>query len=235
LEFDEIIDRVHENHTSFNTFSARFLANTKLKDSDYVFNGSLRIVKDSAIYISATFSIFGEVARVVITPDSLKFLNRYERVFFVGEIGHLNKLIGADVDYQMLEALLMGNDFVHFSHKNTLVTNDKNNFVVTSNARTPINNPFAKPLENRMWVDKERFRINQNIFMDEADNRMIRTTYKNFRTVQGQTIPIDFEMLFSEPSNSLFVSLELSRVALDSPVSISFSVPQGYMPMETKN
>ena len=232
FDFDKIIEKVHNNHLNFNTFQARISANTKFGDNDYVFNGTLRIVKDSAIYISATLPIISEVARVVITPDSLKFLNRLEGLYFVGDIAHLNRILGADVDYQMLEALILGNDFTHFSHNGPLVANDKNNFVVTSNKRVPINNPFATPLQNRMWIDSKTFRISQNIFMDAIENRMIRTTYKNHRVVQNQSVPVELEMLFSEPSNSLFVSLQLSRITLDSEVNINFSVPSGYKPMD---
>jgi len=232
LIYEEIIENVHYNHLTFNTFSARFSANTKFGNNDFVFNGSLRIVKDSAIFISATLPILSEVARVVITPDSLKFLNRLEALYFVGNITYLNRLIGADLDYHILEAILMGNDPVHFSHSNTKVANEKDAFVLTSNNRIPRNNPFAAPLENRMRIDTGSFRIRQNIFFDNPANRMVRTNYNAHTIVQEQSVPVEIEMFFSEPSNSLFVSMKLSGITIDSKVNISFSVPKGYTPMD---
>jgi len=227
----EAIQRIHSNHVDIKTLAARFSAETKFKDSEYFFNGSLRIVKDSAIYISATVPILSEVARVVITPDSLKFINRIESVYFVGRIEFLNELLGAEVDFFMLQALLLGNDFEHFTHEGFSVSNDKENLVLNSRARVPLSNPLAWPLENRMWVDPVNYKIKQNIFMDGPASRMIRANYKSHRKIGERVLPNSIELFFSDLANSLFVSMDLSRITLDAGVVINFSVPAAYAPL----
>ncbi len=232
LSFEELIEKVHENHADFQTFSARISAQASFAKSEYTFNGALRIVKDSAIFISATVSLLGEVARAVITPDSLKFINRMESTYFVGDITFLNRLLGANVDYHMLQALLTGNDITHFSYNNPQVSTDKHNHVATIIERLPIANPFDDPLQNRIWVSDKTHRITQNMFLNLSTNRMVRATYKNHSLFNGQLLPVEMDLFFSEPANNIFVSLQLTRVVLNSPVQIAFSVPMRYRPFD---
>ncbi len=231
-DFEELIEKVHQNHADFKTFSARISAQASFAHDDYTFNGALRIVKDSAIYISATLSIIGEVARVVITPDSLRFLNRLEGTYYSGEFDFLNRLLGARVDYKMLQALLIGNDLTHFSYQKPEVSTEKDKFVAALNHRTPVTNPTEWPIQNKMWISTTTHRIIQNMFLDLSANRMVRAIYKAHGSVEGQLIPVDMELLFSEPANSVLVSLQLSRIMLNLPVEITFSVPSRYRAIE---
>ena len=72
------------------------------------FKTHLRIRKDSVIWMSIT-SIGIEAARVIITQDSVKLIDRLKKQYFLGDFKYINQLLGADLDYQMLEALLIGN------------------------------------------------------------------------------------------------------------------------------
>lgn len=74
------------------------------------FNGSFRIKHNEKIW--ASFKKFGfEVARVLVTPDSIFVVNRFQRQFIAEDIAKLKDLSGVPLEFQDLEQILIGGSF----------------------------------------------------------------------------------------------------------------------------
>src|SRR5687767_12031726 len=72
--------QISANHISFNSFSAK--VNIDYSGSDgkkYDVNANLRMLKDSAIWISANAVLGIEAIRVLVTRDSVKFLDKLNK------------------------------------------------------------------------------------------------------------------------------------------------------------
>jgi len=87
-------------------------------DADLVSNGesrgfkaNVRMRRDSVIWISVTPALGIEVFRVLVTPDSLKYISRIpdDKYYFLGSFQAVNSLMGIEVDFVMLQDLLVGN------------------------------------------------------------------------------------------------------------------------------
>ena len=72
--------------------------------------------KDSAIWISVTPVLGIEVARLLVTNDSVKMMNRLNSTYFTGNFKLINKLFNADIDYDMFQSFLVGNDFTYYEN-----------------------------------------------------------------------------------------------------------------------
>ena len=65
--------------------------------------------RDSIIYINA--SKFGiEGARLVLTPDSVKFINNLNSTYYAGDYGITEQLVGNRINFYMLQSLLVGEE-----------------------------------------------------------------------------------------------------------------------------
>lgn len=75
------------------------------------FKATLRMKKDSAIWISITPALGIEMIRMIVTPDSLKYLSKIpdNKFYYLGTFEDLNKLADLDVDFDMLQDLFVGN------------------------------------------------------------------------------------------------------------------------------
>jgi len=103
-----LIDSLEKNEFQFNVLSAK--ASIKVvDDKETSFKAHIRVKKDSAIWVSITPLLGIEMARVLITKDSVMFLNRIDKQYFVGTFDYINNKFGTDLDYQMLEAVIVGN------------------------------------------------------------------------------------------------------------------------------
>lgn len=69
---------------------------------------------DSIIYLNLNRSGI-ELARVVMTPDSVIYVNKLEHEFYAGDYRFLRRLFGFPLDFDMVQSLLNGVDFKYFS------------------------------------------------------------------------------------------------------------------------
>ena len=99
---DSIIKAIHFTDLGFKWFTARVSANTVIDSKSNSFNANLRIKRDSVIWMSISPGLGIEVARVYITPDSLKFINRINNTYFKGDYRFLNSLLQIESNFQSL-------------------------------------------------------------------------------------------------------------------------------------
>lgn len=68
---------------------------------------------DSLIYLNLNRSGI-ELARVVLTPDSIIYVNKLEHEFYAGDYSFLRRMFGFPLDFDMVQSLLNGVDFKDF-------------------------------------------------------------------------------------------------------------------------
>lgn len=222
--------RSHE--TSFDFFSARYAGTANFEGLDYSISGNLRIRNDSAIYISLAPVLGIEIARLLVTPDSVKMINRLDNTYFQGDINLLSDMMNTYLDFYMLQALLLGNDFSHFTTNDLRVSNDKNRILIHGNKRRPkLNSTGNVSFQQNLWLNRDNYRIEENLLYDPLTQRSLRAVYPDNYQFDGQWIPREMSMVFAEPGARASMSLRYSRVAIDQPQTISFSIPRNYTPL----
>lgn len=75
------------------------------------FKATIRMRKDSLIWVSITPALGIEMIRVMISPDSMKYISKIpdNKFYYVGTFEDVNKLVGTSFDFEMLQQLLVGN------------------------------------------------------------------------------------------------------------------------------
>ncbi len=72
-------------------------------------NASIRIKKDSIIWISLSPGLGVEAARGIVTQDSMIFINRLNKEFSAYNFKELSEEFNFDITYQLLQSALLGN------------------------------------------------------------------------------------------------------------------------------
>jgi hypothetical protein len=270
----QAIASMHSAQPVYDFFTARFSGTATLDGGPYSVAGTIRIRKDSAIYISVAPILGIEVARLVVTPDTVKFLNRLESTYFEGETRFLGALVNADIDFYMMQSLLTGTDLSNFSADNFRVSTDRNMLLLNSPDRRRLRTPTGGTtsttgrtsrttggtpaatggtarttggtptttggtpeatggisLEHNLWLDKESFRIMQASLHDKATQTSIQVRYPSHTSAAGQMFPSELRMVVVDPSNRAELDISITRVTINQPQQITFSVPPGYVPM----
>lgn len=228
-----LVSSMHSNHADFNYFSSRFSGSATIDKQTYNLSGNMRIHKDEAIFISVAPVLGIEVARILITPDTVKIVNRLEGTYFVGDMSFINNMLNTDLDFYMLQAILIGNDFEHFNHNNFRVMEDRGRLMLhsPSRGRQSRGNP-SLPYENNLWLDTGSFRIQQNVLYDPREQRTIKADYRSYASVGGQLLPSEIFLEFSETASRAELLIRFNRTALNNPQQLTFSIPSRYVPMD---
>ncbi|MEO6633960.1 MAG: DUF4292 domain-containing protein, partial [Mucilaginibacter sp.] len=127
------LDLIKSRQTNFNTFTGK--AKTKLdingNANDVTLN--IRIQRDKKIWVSITAIAGIEVARAMITPDSLLLINKLQSLYLRKPFSYVNKYAGQQVNYKTLESLLIGNAIPELLTENAAFKTDSGNTTLTGN------------------------------------------------------------------------------------------------------
>ena len=92
------------------TFSAKLKVHYESSDGkDYEFNAFIRLQKDKIIWISINALLGFEAFRAVITPDSVKVLNKLDKVYQLRSVGYLQNISHLPFDFHTLQSIVLGN------------------------------------------------------------------------------------------------------------------------------
>lgn len=72
----------------------------------------IRIEKDQRIWILVNYAFGIEVARIQITPERVQMLNKVDKTYQEYTFAELSRKVGYDLNYPMIEGLLVGNRMV---------------------------------------------------------------------------------------------------------------------------
>ena len=76
---------------------------------DYEFNAFIRLQKDKMIWISINALLGIEAFRAIITPDSVKVLNKLDKVYQLKSVSYLQEMSHLPFDFNTLQSIVLGN------------------------------------------------------------------------------------------------------------------------------
>lgn len=215
------VSAMAEKEAVFDFFSTRFSGNVNIDNDNYSVSGTIRIKKDSAIYISVSPILGIELARLLVTPDSVHFVNRMEGTYFEGDVEFLNSLLNTRMDFHMLQALLVGNDFSRFSAENFELSQEREKLLLKGRGS----------VQQNILLDPASYKIMENHVYDQQANISIRAAYNRHQDLDGQELPQELVLTLTEGNTRSELSVRYNRSSINQPQSITFSVPDRYTPI----
>ena len=160
-----------------------------------------------------------EAARIYLTPDSLKLINRLNSTYFLGDVKEFIKRYNFHLSFHEIQNFLLGKH--SFSNPNTfrLLPSEQDYILFadsdTANYTLRLNSEFL-PLE---------------IHSVQQDSISLKLTYSNFVAVQEEWLPQNTDLQVLTPNNSLNFTYSYSKMLVNRPKKIKFSIPSSYAPM----
>ncbi len=221
------LEAMRNSETSFDFFSTRFSGVATIDNSTFSVSGNIRIRKDSAIFVSVSPLLGIEMARLLITPDKVQLINRLEGTYFEGDMAYVNSILNTQLDFHMLQSMLVGNDFEHFSQDDFRLSHDRDQLLLQHPSRRAMAGP-EQSFQQNLWLSPDTHRITENLLYDPNTRRSMRTRYDSFNQVNGQAVPGELSVVMIEPGTRAELSLRYTRTSIDEPASMHFSVPDRY-------
>lgn len=231
---DYLLSQLEEHELKFNSFKAKFSIRYAKGSDKSTFKGNIRIKKDSLIWVSIAPILGIEMARIMITPDSVKVIDRQHKSYFMEEYAYVNRFLNNALDFDMLQAYLLGNDFSFYEKAGWKVNIDGGLYrLATANRRklkkfVKANQASEIPIQ-KTWLDPQTFKIKKVMIKEIRDSRSRKLTaeYDNFYIISKQLFPLHAEYNL-RASKNIHVILDYSKVSLNQDMKYPFHISSKY-------
>ncbi|RYY38341.1 MAG: DUF4292 domain-containing protein [Chitinophagaceae bacterium] len=213
------LDGVKARHIDFHTFTAKI--NVDYKDAtnkNQNLNVNVRMYKDSAIWISATGFMGIEGMRALITKDSVKILNKLDKVYTARSMSYLQDVTDMPLDLPTMQNLLVGNPIFFdsvssYAHSSGVLT--------LQSVGTWFKHLLA------LGDDDGNIMRSKIDDVDPSSNRTADITYGEYQEKGGVKFATKRQIILSE-AKKLSVKMDFRQFAFNEEISFPFSIPKNY-------
>jgi hypothetical protein len=243
---NKLYNQVLDSSLFYNTlwikrFSAHYESNGKSQN----IRGSIRILRDSIIMvkINAPTGIL-EVARLYITPDSVKMIDRLKKEYMASDFTFLSEKLNMDVDFFTLQNILTNEIFQlqdlnerprpfvrNFKGK---VIDDK--YVFISDKASKVERKLRKDKYAKLYkfnyqrfeIDPSLMKITDVLVREFGEERDMTLKYRDFIDLEGQKFPSEMVFKVKDSIQSLSCKLKYNKLVLNQNLKFPFKVSSKY-------
>jgi hypothetical protein len=220
MEIKQLLQKVTQNRINYTSFSC----NVKVDYEDGEgkgrdFNAFIRMQKDSVIWIRINVALGFEGFRVLITPDSVKLINKLDKVIQLRSLDYLQEVTQIPFDFSTLQDLLIGNPVYLDS---SIVSYSKNDNDISLLA-------VGEIFKHLITLSNSDYTILHSK-LDDADvvrNRTCDLTYDDYETKNNIRFSTNRRITLAEKSK-LDIRLNFKQYSFNETLTFPFTFPKNY-------
>ena len=232
--FDYLYTKMSENQVYFKTLNSKFDITYQEENTKTTLKGQIRMVNDSLIWVSFSPALGIEAARVLLTKDSVKFINRLNKSYFTGKYELLDSLLNTTIEYSILQSMLLGNDLTQYDVNKFKASVDGGYYRINIKERRKIRKYIksgeieSKVLVQNIWLYPESFRI-RKIELKELgnENKKLVVTYDEYTEIDGLLFPTTMNIEISANKN-INMDISFIKTRLNIEQKYPFKIPSKY-------
>jgi hypothetical protein len=170
----------------------------------------------------------------MITQDSVKFINRLNNTYFTGDYRFVNDFLNTNIDFDILESFLLGNDLSFYEKGEFKASLDNGQYKLSTAGRSKLkkyvrdNEEILNILIQNIWIDPETFKISQaDVKEIRRPNNKLEAIYSEYEKVEDQLFAKNMIFRISA-DNNIYASVHYNRISINTPQQFPFKIPQSY-------
>ncbi len=247
----KLLKKVEQNTFDYDYLTIRRI-NCRFSGSETNANFRIRLQaqKDQKILVSIS-KINIPVGRVLLTPDSVKYVNYIDRNYFVDDYTYLSRFLNINLDFESIQSIISNNAF---SYRNDQRNRDFRTFETTVEEglyllQSEKNRKIEKPervgseqkterrlkrfddealIFQKMYFNPDNFALTMLIIEDITNNRLLRMNFSDFEKVQKHDYPGAVEMNVISPQETISLSARMNGFSTEKIDDISLRIPEKY-------
>lgn len=249
ISTNKLLKRIEKNGFDYEYLTIkRINCNFSSSQSKAAFKINLKAKKDDRILVSIS-KLNIPVGRVLLTPDSVKYVNYIDRNYFVDDYSYLSSFLHIDLDFATIQSIIANNAF---SYRNDPKNKDyrtfdsfieDNLYVLQSEKSRKIDKMEEKENKAERWLKRfddqaliiqkmffnpENFSLNRLSISDKTNNRNMNMLFNDFTEVEEKAYPGSIDMKFHSPEEEIEMKIRMSGFSTDKITSFSIKIPQKY-------
>ncbi len=210
--------KIETKQAQFETFSTKAATNLTINDKNFDVTLNIRIKKGEAIWASITYIAGVEVARAMITPDSLKIMDRINNEYIKKSFDYIHKFSNNQIDYNALEAVLIGNCLPFVLNNNSTINQKENNITITGQTNQMIYqiglNQLLKP--------------QSTVLVSEINQQKLEVKITDFQEILNQLFAKTISLTSIAKDKNVNLIMDYDKTLINQPVDFPFNVPKRF-------
>ncbi len=233
-------------HLSISRINCQFSGN----ETKTTFRISLKAEKDNKILASIT-KLNIPIGRVLLTPDSVKYVNYIERNYFVDDYSFLSSFLNIDLDFATIQAILSNHAFSYRNdprdkdYKTFSTSVESGMYVLQSEKERKVYKMEEKgrvgKIERRlkrldddalilqkMYFNPTNFALFKLLIVDETNNRKMEMVFGEFEKVNNKDYPGAIEMNMYSETDNIGLKIRMSGISTEKLETFGLEIPEKY-------
>jgi hypothetical protein len=257
ISANKLLKKVEQNAFDFEYLSIkRIKCNYTSSQSKATFKITLKAQKDKQILVSI-YKLNIPVGRVLLTPDSVKYVNYIDRNYFLDDYSFISEFLHIDIDFSTIQNIISNNAF---SYRNDPKEKDfktfdsfieSNMYVLQSEKTRKIYRMEEKEkpqkvqrrlkrldddalIVQKMFFDPANFALKQIQLNDKTNDRFVNVTFEDFTKIGNKDYPGTMEMSFLSDVEEIKMKIEMNGFSTDKIDSFGINIPEKYEQIQVK-
>jgi hypothetical protein len=245
----KVMRRVQREAPIYNNYESKKVSfEFDLNGNKNSVSSQLKIKRNKCIILSVR-KLSLPLGRGLLAPDSIVFVNYFDKSYLSGDFTEIKKLLGIDLDYSIVQALLTAD-------VTKLPVNDdfnKDLYAVIDSQMYRIDNPvnsksertnaagnprrinlFMKKADNSefsdysFWIDPQDFVVRKISLKDSKSKENIDIRYNQYQHFGRNFFPQEIVLDFVSSNQKVSFLIKLSKSSINADNDFSFSIPEKF-------
>lgn len=238
-----LIEKMQQHTFNYEWIYARAQTKLIIDSEDTEVDIKIRSKRDSALLITVEAIGLFDVAKILITNDSMKMIIYPKKQYFYGSMDNISRLLNISVDLDLIQSVLFGNNAEFYNEESKIKhILDKKNclYLLTTTKKRKVRRLLKdkniliipEPIQI-ISIHPQHFKIVRNQFIDLKNNHSLIVDYENFQYIDSLFVPklVKAKVI---TNNSLDFQLKYSKIELNKVQNLSFRIPDSYYKQEIK-
>ncbi len=191
------------------------------------------------------------VGRVLLTPDSVKYVNYIGKNYFFGDYSYLSSVLNIDFDFATIQSIISNNAFSYrndpkdrdFKTFDSFVENgqyvlqsekERKLFKIEEKGKEAKAERRLKRLDEsalilqKMFFNPVNFALTRLLIEDKTNNRRLSLFFDDFEKFEKKDYPRLIDMNFDSPGNEVNLKVRMSGFSTEKIKSFSIKIPEKY-------
>jgi hypothetical protein len=203
---------------NYNILSFKSKASLNINGDVNNVNMNVRIKKDQKIWISITAIAGIEVARALITPDSIFLRNNLQSTYLAKPFKYIQGFANKQVNFKMLQSILSGNTISEFMEEPSKLE-WVNGVWVLSGSRENLGFNILYNTLNK---------VSESSLNDAKSGQALKINYGEYQQLNSSLFPSTLKINSMSGPRRITVDLTFSKVESNVPFDFPFTVPKRF-------
>ena len=246
-----LLKNIEENSLVYESLSiSRINAQFSGNQSKTSFRISLKAIKDQKILGSIT-KLNIPVGRVLLTPDSVIYVNYIDRNYFVDDYTFLSNFLNIDLDFFTIQSIISNSAFSYrndekdkdFRAFSTSVESgmyvlqsekERKMYKMDEKEKTGKIERRLKRLDDnalilqKMSFNPTNFALVKLLIEDKTNNRKMEMIFDEFVKIMDKDYPGAVDMSFNSESDNIVLKLRMNGFSTEKLDSLNLEIPEKY-------